>query len=209
MPKKQIDFPDVERRLWGGEDLRSIARDLGVGHSTLQRRRREEGYPPAPKHGRRPGTPNRNGRVRRQLDLGWCEALVRAFGTSLAEIGRMWGLSESSVYQRRRAAWLPPARRGARRGAAHRDWKGGRRLDKHGYVLVRALGHPHSLCTGYVREHRLVMERHLGRYLSPREVVHHRNGDVADNRIENLELFPDNAAHKRAEGERRRLGHPV
>jgi hypothetical protein len=39
-----------------------------------------------------------------------------------------------------------------------------------------------------IYKHRLIMEKHLGGPLSPREVVHHINGDIQDNRLENLEV---------------------
>jgi hypothetical protein len=38
-------------------------------------------------------------------------------------------------------------------------------------------------------EHRLVMERHLGRELLKTEQIHHMNGDRLDNRLDNLELW--------------------
>ena len=69
-------------------------------------------------------------------------------------------------------------------------YKGGR-YKQNGYVYVKAPeGHPYTH-KGYIAEHRLVMEKHLGRYLKPfpYERVIHINGIKDDNRIENLKLI--------------------
>jgi hypothetical protein len=74
-------------------------------------------------------------------------------------------------------------------------WRGGRIVDIDGYVLIKTPDHPHKDRHGYVREHRLVVEQLLGRYLLPTEVVHHIDGNKQNNVPENLEVFGSNAEH--------------
>jgi len=70
------------------------------------------------------------------------------------------------------------------------NYKGGIRKAGAGgrYIQVLSHGHPNTDKDGYVLEHRLVMEKELGRYLTKDEIVHHLDGDGHNNDISNLQL---------------------
>ena len=63
-------------------------------------------------------------------------------------------------------------------------------------VFLYKPDHPFCNSRRYVRRARLVMEEHLKRLLMPIEVIHHINGVLDDDRIENLQLFPNNREHR-------------
>jgi transposase len=72
------------------------------------------------------------------------------------------------------------------------NWKGGKVATTGGYSLIAIDKTDPLFCMvkrgRYVLEHRYVMAQYLGRPLYEWETVHHKSGDRADNRIENLQL---------------------
>ena len=90
-------------------------------------------------------------------------------------------------------------------------WKGGvtYKRSKGNYIGPKYVRCPKefqemSRKDGYVMEHRLIMAMHLNRSLQRVEVVHHKDHNTRNNSIHNLELFPNNRAHKIAEGAEKR-----
>lgn len=90
-------------------------------------------------------------------------------------------------------------RESQRHAGDHWNWKGGKFFKSSGYVLALSPDHPFADSRGYVLEHRLIMEQHLGRFLDPSEVVHHNDHDRANNDISNLTLFASHGEHMRSE----------
>jgi len=66
-----------------------------------------------------------------------------------------------------------------------------------GYISELAPDHPAATKKGYVYQHRLVMEKKIGRYLLPKEVVHHIDENKQNNHPDNLMLFDNDAEHQK------------
>jgi len=79
----------------------------------------------------------------------------------------------------------------SKRGIVHRDDGATIQSDGYAHVKIDKDNFFYSMANkeGYLPEHRLVMAMHLGRCLATWELVHHRDGDKLNNKIDNLELM--------------------
>lgn len=116
-------------------------------------------------------------------------------GWRLGRLAKRYGCSKQTILNRMNEAGIPSHPKHSAPGAANGAWKGGRYFDADGYVLVWAPDHPAATKEGRVREHRLVMERELGRYLLATEVVDHIDGNRSNNDPSNLRVFASNQEH--------------
>lgn len=109
------------------------------------------------------------------------------------------GLSVEEEYGLKRAKLIKQknseSKKGLYVGENNPRWNGGVKYSR-GYVFIYKPNHPNNV-QGYVQEHRLIMEQHIGRYLKSKEVIHHINGIKKDNRIENLMLLKNESEHKK------------
>lgn len=129
---------------------------------------------------------------------------LASFDTSSVEIAQQLGLDPRRVRKILLRLNLPRLPHGSPTGARNGAYAGGRRIDLGGYAIVSApIDHPHArLLPGKniprIREHRLVLEQSLGRYLDPSEVVDHKDRLTLHNAPDNLRLFASNSEHLRA-----------
>lgn len=105
---------------------------------------------------------------------------------NLAEICKMYGLSEgskSNISRKLRSFGIEIRQD---KGMNHHAWKGGRITKGDGYVGIWNPTHERADNQGYVYEHTLVVEQTIGRLPTENEVVHHINLDKLDNQPSNL-----------------------
>jgi len=76
-----------------------------------------------------------------------------------------------------------------------KNWKGGKIKTNKGYVLILMPNHPFCWQRGYIRRSHLIVEKQIGRYLKPEEVVHHI-GEKDDDRPCKLMAFINDNVHK-------------
>ena len=75
------------------------------------------------------------------------------------------------------------------------NWQGGKINRKDGYVMIKLPTHPNKTKSGYVMEHRAVIEESIGRLLTKGEIVHHIDGNRKNNDIKNLLLLKNKQEH--------------
>jgi hypothetical protein len=78
----------------------------------------------------------------------------------------------------------------------HPLWKGGIVIHN-GYRMIKMPSHPYCRKSGYIMEHRIIMEKKIGRYLMPNEKVHHNDENKSNNDPSNLKLNTTNVIHLR------------
>lgn len=173
---------DCIDRLSRGESLRMIAESIGVDRCTLSRKLKENGI----------DVPSRT----EALKNVWKNHQHPRTGMK-GEKCPVYGKKMSDATRKKmRPIW----------DAIGNERRHYRKKHSGGYVLVYRPDHPAADLTGYVLEHRIIMEGIIGRLLTCDEIVHHRNGNKKDNRIENL-MLTTRSAHAKIHIEKRSENH--
>lgn len=192
------------------KSLCEIARELGIGEWTVRRRAMEYGFEIRSVDQRLKDKSWLENSYRTQkktietiakeLRCSYPTVVtwMRKFGIAVRRTGPLLGVKFSEEHKSKIAAKSALHRHSEETkeklsricGEKHKAWKGGRLVDRWGYVHIHCPKHPRAYRgRPYIKEHRLVMEKHLGRYLYKHENIHHKNGIRDDNRLENLELW--------------------
>ena len=109
----------------------------------------------------------------------------------MGTLGLRWKLTPEQVERRRKR----------QSGSGNNNYRGGKMKAPGGYVWVNG--------RSFDLEHRLVMEKAVGRKLLKREVVHHWDENRKNNKLKNLCLMRTRGVHARLHFFARRHGIDV
>ena len=113
----------------------------------------------------------------------WLKYQYEELGKYQYEIAKEENVSQSTIWK-----WMKRfGIESRKKGGGH--WKGGETISSEGYRFIYKSNHPYSRHNGYIKQARLRMEKEMGRYLTPQEVVHHQDLDKLNDNIENLQIM--------------------
>jgi hypothetical protein len=123
----------------------------------------------------------------RNLNDDWLKNEYLINEKSISELSKEIGVGRHLVHKKLQAILPYLKKRGSQPGKKNHAWKGGIRIEQHGYVLNWVgKDFPGADSKGYIRQSRLIAARALGRSLKKEEVVHHHNKNKQDDRNSNL-----------------------
>jgi transposase len=192
MSKRMVSDSEIIAAYKNVGSYNKVAEKFGLGEATVQRVLKKNGI-------ERTGLQEYRATMGRPktepyigIYAGSTEEIIEMYqgGMSMRDIAARIGRSTHVVLRRIKAAGISRPYQGS--GPDHSGWKGERIEAGQGYWKVwippddpMAIMRTHQ---GYVKEHRLVMARKLGRPLLDTETVHHRDDNRSNNDISNLQL---------------------
>lgn len=152
--------------------------------------------------------------------LGFLRGFYEQFGKRPIpnDFRRNKGIPHNTLYNWRGLIWLKSIKMAGipykhhckdLPGSRTAGWRGGRiRYGSTKYIYIYCPNHPFAISVGYVAEHRLNMEKKIGRYLTKKEVVHHKDENNQNNHIKNLQLMTW-SEHRQYHKEKNREYHHI
>ncbi len=119
-------------------------------------------------------------------NIPWNKGLTKETSEGLRQTSEKMKGENNSQYGKR--PWNKGLECSYQLGEKNPAWKGGKHISR-GYMTIR------NKQGKYIRESRILIEKHIGRKLDSREVTHHLDGDKTNNNIENLHLFLNQSKH--------------